>query len=82
RADSIEPTLPPVVWFGLITGAAITIGLIFMLQIRRSGRELLLAALFSALIAFLLFLVWDFDAPFSRGISASAEPFTDLFPRL
>ncbi|KOG59628.1 membrane protein [Streptomyces griseoflavus] len=82
RADSIEPTLPPVVWFGLITGAAITIGLIFTLQIRRSGRELLMAALFSALIAFLLFLVWDFDAPFSRGISASADPFTDLFPRL
>ncbi|MFH8403965.1 DUF4239 domain-containing protein [Streptomyces sp. NPDC018019] len=82
RADSIEPTLPPVVWFGLITGAAITIGLIFTLQIRRSARELLMAALFSALIAFLLFLVWDFDAPFSRGISASADPFTDLFPRL
>ncbi|MFK8844471.1 DUF4239 domain-containing protein [Streptomyces sp. Ac-502] len=82
RADSIEPTLPPVVWFGLITGAVITIGLIFTLQIRRSGRELLMAAVFSALIAFLLFLVWDFDAPFSRGITTSAEPFTDLFPRL
>ncbi|MFD7662576.1 hypothetical protein [Streptomyces sp. NPDC059788] len=82
RAESIDPALPPVVWFGLITGAAITIGLIFTLQIRRSARELLMAGLFSALIAFLLFLVWDFDAPFSRGISASADPFTDLFPHL
>ncbi len=80
RADSIDPTLPPVVWFGLITGAVITIGLIFTLQIRRSARELLMAALFSALIAFLLFLVWDFDAPFSRGITTAADPFTDLFP--
>ncbi|MEF3114801.1 DUF4239 domain-containing protein [Streptomyces chrestomyceticus] len=82
RADSIDPTLPPVVWFGLITGAVITIGLIFTLQIRRSARELLMAALFSALIAFLLFLVWDFDAPFSRGITTAADPFTDLFPEL
>ncbi|WP_206503049.1 bestrophin-like domain [Streptomyces chrestomyceticus] len=80
RADSIDPTLPPVVWFGLITGAVITIGLIFTLQIRRSARELLMAALFSALIAFLLFLVWDFDAPFSRGITTAADAFTDLFP--
>ncbi|MEU2790429.1 hypothetical protein [Streptomyces sp. NPDC007100] len=82
RADSIAPTLPPVVWFGLITGAVITVGLIFTLQIRRSPRELLMAGLFSALIAFLLFLVWDFDAPFSQGISTSADAFTDLFPGL
>ena len=73
-------TLPSVVWFGLIIGGAITIGVIFTLQIRRSGRELLMAGLFSALIAFLLFLVWDFDAPFSRGIAAGVDPFTELFP--
>ncbi|MFJ6746776.1 hypothetical protein ACIQNI_01090 [Streptomyces sp. NPDC091266] len=80
RADAAGSTLPSVVWFGLIIGAAITIGLIFTLQIRRSGRELLMAGLFSALIAFLLFLVWDFDAPFSRGIAAGVDPFTALFP--
>lgn len=73
--------MPGVVWFGLITGAVITVGLIFTLQIRRSPKELLLAGLFSALIAFLLFLIWDFDAPFGRGvISATAGPFLDLFP--
>lgn len=43
---------------------------------------MILAGLFSALIAFLLFLIWDFDAPYSRGIAASAEPFTTLFPHL
>ncbi|MEU5235702.1 DUF4239 domain-containing protein [Streptomyces lydicus] len=82
RADAADSTLPGVVWFGLITGGAICIGVVFTLQIRRSPRELLMAGLFSALIAFLLFLVWDFDAPFSRGISASADPFLDLFPHL
>ncbi|MFH8568826.1 hypothetical protein [Streptomyces sp. NPDC017993] len=81
RADAAESTLPSVVWFGLIAGGAVTIGVIFTLQIRRSGRELLMAGLFSMLIAFLLFLVWDFDAPFSRGISAGVDPFTDLFPQ-
>ncbi|MFD9865592.1 bestrophin-like domain [Streptomyces alboflavus] len=80
RADSAEATMPGVVWFGLITGGLVTVGLIFALQIRRTARELILAGLFSALIAFLLFLIWDFDAPYSRGITATAEPFESLFP--
>ncbi|MEU9207342.1 hypothetical protein AB0D27_05170 [Streptomyces sp. NPDC048415] len=82
RADSTGATMPGVVWFGLITGAVVTVGMVFALQIRRTPRELILAGLFSALIAFLLFLIWDFDAPYSRGITASAEPFTALFPHL
>jgi hypothetical protein len=82
RAESTGETMPGVVWFGLIAGAVITIGMIFALQIRRTGRELVLAGLFSALIAFLLFLIWDFDAPFSRGLAASADPFLLLFPHV
>jgi hypothetical protein len=80
RASGAEETLPGIVWFGLISGAAVTIGLIFTMQIGRSFRELLLAGLFSALIAFLLFLVWDFDAPFGRSGSESADAFRQLFP--
>ncbi|WP_353946256.1 hypothetical protein ABII15_34780 [Streptomyces sp. HUAS MG91] len=80
RADSTGATMPGVVWFGLITGALVTIGMIFALQIRRTPRELILAGLFSALIAFLLFLIWDFDAPYSRGVAATAQPFLMLFP--
>ncbi|MHC3467494.1 bestrophin-like domain [Streptomyces sp. 7R007] len=82
RADSLGATMPGVVWFGLLTGAVVTIGMVFALQIRRTARELILAGLFSALIAFLLFLIWDFDAPYGRGITASAEPFLNLFPHL
>ncbi|MEU8543679.1 hypothetical protein AB0C52_27430 [Streptomyces sp. NPDC048717] len=82
RGQNAGETMPGVVWFGLIIGALVTVGLIFTLQIRRTGKELLLAGLFSALIAFLLFLIWDFDAPFGRGMAATAGPFTDLFPHL
>ncbi|MHB9857469.1 bestrophin-like domain [Streptomyces sp. YIM S03343] len=82
RADSTGATMPGVVWFGLVSGAVITIGMVLALQIRRTARELILAGLFSALIAFLLFLIWDFDSPYSRGITASAEPFLSLFPQL
>ncbi|MGW1591658.1 bestrophin-like domain [Streptomyces sp. NPDC002386] len=80
RADSTGPTMPPVVWWGLLSGAVITIGMVFALQIRRTTRELVLAGLFSATIAFMLFLIWDFDAPYSRGIAATAEPFLTLIP--
>ncbi|MET8830652.1 hypothetical protein ABZX40_10635 [Streptomyces sp. NPDC004610] len=80
RADSLGATMPGVVWFGLLGGAVITIGMVLALQIRRTPRELVVAGLFSALIAFLLFLIWDFDAPYSRGVTASVEPFLNLFP--
>ncbi|MBB5937816.1 bestrophin-like domain [Streptomyces zagrosensis] len=79
REQSAGATLPGVVWFGLVGGAMVTVGIVFTLQIRRSPRELLLAGLFSALIAFLLFLVWDFDAPFGQSAEDAATPFTDLF---
>ncbi|MBC9713059.1 DUF4239 domain-containing protein [Streptomyces sp. TRM66268-LWL] len=78
RVSAAEPTLPGVVWFGLVAGGVVIVGLIFTLQIRRSARELLLAGVFSALIVFLLFLVWNFDAPFGRYGTESAEPFQEL----
>jgi hypothetical protein len=80
REQSSGATMPGVVWFGLIAGALATVGMIFTLQIRRSARELLMAGLFSALIAFLLFLIWHFDAPLGRGATDSAGPFLSLFP--
>ncbi|MFI9580668.1 hypothetical protein ACIHCQ_02220 [Streptomyces sp. NPDC052236] len=79
RAQNAEATLPGVVWFGLIIGALVTVGLIFALQIGHSRREVMVAGLFSALIAFLLFLVWDFDAPFGRSGTESADAFHQLF---
>ncbi|MEU6733397.1 hypothetical protein ABZ929_09340 [Streptomyces physcomitrii] len=82
RGDSAEATMPGVVWFGLIAGALVTVGMMFALQIRRTPRELILAGLFSALIAFLLFLIWDFDLPYSRDMAASTEPLRELVPRL
>ncbi|BDH06378.1 MULTISPECIES: DUF4239 domain-containing protein [Streptomyces] len=82
RADSTGATMPSVVWWGLLCGAVITVGMVFALQIRRTARELVLAGLFSATIAFMLFLIWDFDAPFSRGIAVTAEPFLTLFPHV
>lgn len=80
RAQNAGPTMPHMVWLGLVVGAALVVGLLFTLQIRRTPRELAMAAMFSALIVFLLFLVWDFDAPFGRSVGDTAEPFTNLFP--
>ncbi|MCI0386908.1 DUF4239 domain-containing protein [Streptomyces sp. CNQ085] len=81
RSQGAEPTLPGVVWLGLVSGAVIAVGMVFALQIQRSGRELALAVMFTALIAFLLFLVWYFDSPFTRGFADPTEAFTTLFPR-
>ncbi|MFR9725516.1 hypothetical protein ACL02R_19425 [Streptomyces sp. MS19] len=81
RVQAAEPTMPVEVWIGLLTGAAVVVGMVFALQIQRSARELVLAGLFSAMIAFLLFLVWHFDAPYARALGDSAtEPYALLFP--
>lgn len=80
REQNAGPTMPRVVWFGLALGAVLVIGLVFTLQIRRSPRELALSVMFTTLIVFLLFLVWDFDAPFGRSVGDATAPFTDLFP--
>ncbi|MFI5643413.1 hypothetical protein [Kitasatospora sp. NPDC051705] len=82
RGQNAGPTMPGVVWFGLISGAVVTVGMLFALQIRRTPRELVLAGCFSALIAFLLFMIWDFDDPFGRSVSVTTQPFVDLFPSL
>ncbi|MFG2907892.1 hypothetical protein ACGF13_22850 [Kitasatospora sp. NPDC048286] len=82
RGQNAGPTMPGVVWFGLIGGAVVTVGMLFALQIRRTPRELTLALCFSVLIAFLLFMIWDFDNPFSRSVSVTTQPFEDLFPEL
>jgi hypothetical protein len=80
RGGLAGSTMPGVVWLGLLGGAALTLGMLFALQIRRSTRELLLSGFFSALVVFLLFLVWHFDAPFARGLADPTGAFTSLFP--
>ncbi|SFC91265.1 DUF4239 domain-containing protein [Streptomyces aidingensis] len=80
RGMSAEPTMPTLVWFGLVLCGAVAVGMVFALQIQRSARELLLAGLFSALITFLLYLIWYFDEPLVRGIGEPTEAFTSLFP--
>ncbi|MFC9337314.1 hypothetical protein ACFT0G_20300 [Streptomyces sp. NPDC057020] len=79
RLDTSGTTLPAALWFGLLAGALVTLGLLYTLQIRRSARELLLATTFSALVVFLLFLVWSFDAPLGHSGTDSAQPLSDLF---
>ncbi|MFJ5262319.1 hypothetical protein ACIQAC_17810 [Streptomyces sp. NPDC088387] len=79
RLDGAGTTLPGVVWFGLVAGGAVTLGLLFALQIRRSVRELMLASAFTALVVFLLFLVWSFDAPYGQSGTDSAQPLRDLY---
>ncbi|MFM9366683.1 hypothetical protein [Streptomyces sp. Da 82-17] len=80
RALDSGSTLGGTVWFGLIVGGLVSVGMLFALQLRRSTRELILAGLFTALISFLLFLVWQFDDPAARDTEGLVEPFTSLFP--
>jgi hypothetical protein len=81
RGQSAGPTMPRVVWIGLFTGGGVVVGMVFALQIQRSPREMVLAGLFSALIAFLIYLVWYFDSPYARALEDASETFSALFPQ-
>ncbi|WP_419997620.1 hypothetical protein [Streptomyces boninensis] len=82
RGLDASPTLPQLVWFGLIAGAIVSIGMVFALQIRRTPRELVLAGLFTALLAFLLGLVWVLNTPYGPGGISMTDGFSELFPSL
>ncbi|NGN70274.1 DUF4239 domain-containing protein [Streptomyces sp. A7024] len=82
RALDAGPTLPQLVWFGLIAGALVSVGMVFALQIRRTKRELILAGLFTALLAFLLGLVWVLNTPYGPGGISMTDAFDELFPSL
>ncbi len=82
RADSTDATMPGVVWFGLIAGAVVTIGMVFALQIRRTKRELILAGLSSRPDRVPALPDLGLRRALQPGDHSLAEPFTALFPHL
>lgn len=80
RGGSTGPTMPPLAWVGSPSGAVVVVGITFALQIQRSLRELVLAGILSALLAFLPYLVWYLDAPCARSLEGVSETFTEPAP--
>ncbi|MFG3227270.1 hypothetical protein ACGF07_21105 [Kitasatospora sp. NPDC048194] len=64
-----------VMWFGLIAGGALTLGLMFLFGIERTRTHLVLATGFTSLIAFVVVLIYALNSPFGGPLGLSAAPF-------
>ncbi|MFD8752921.1 hypothetical protein ACFV0O_18385 [Kitasatospora sp. NPDC059577] len=67
-----------VMWFGLLAGGALTLGLMFLFGIERTGTHLVLAMGFTSLIAFMVVLVYALNSPFGGPLGLSPAPFADV----
>lgn len=67
-----------VMWFGLLAGGALTLGLMFLFGIERTRTHLVLAAGFTSLIAFMVVLIYALNSPFGGPLGLSSVPFADV----
>ncbi|MBD0742281.1 hypothetical protein BG418_12425 [Streptomyces sp. CBMA152] len=79
READVGNGLSPVLWVGLITGAFLTVGFMFLFGVRRSFTHVVMVMGLSALITFIVLLVYQLDRTFSGMFAINATPFTRHF---
>jgi hypothetical protein len=69
RIRAREPSVPPLLWFALFSGAAATLGFTFLFGVKNRLAQLLMTGTLAALIAIMFVVIQGLDSPF-RGSSA------------
>ena len=67
--------LPPLIWWILLCGAAVTIGFTFLFGFQRLELHLITTGLLAITIGLSLFLTYSVDAPFGRGVRVEPRAF-------
>ncbi len=81
RTAAIEPPVPAVLWTGLIVGAVITVGFTFFYDYTRYLPHFLMVSAMTALVAFLLWLVWEMSYPFDGPTGVGPDAFVQVLER-
>lgn len=79
RIFQANDALPPIMWFGLIAGGAVMIGMAFFLYMERAWPQVLMVCVLSALIGCLLFVTMVLNRPFVGPMAIKSESFEALF---
>lgn len=69
RIRAREPSVPPLLWFALFSGAAATLGFTFLFGVKNRVPQLLMTGTLASLIAIMFVVIQGLDTPF-RGASA------------
>jgi hypothetical protein len=78
RLFSVGEGLPEVVWWVLVLGAVLNIGLTYLFAVERLGVHLLLTLALAAFVALLIFLIAAMDHPFLGEFSVGPDAFVAL----
>ncbi|QDQ09550.1 DUF4239 domain-containing protein [Streptomyces spectabilis] len=79
REAAVESGLSPVLWFGLFVGGTLTVAFMFLFGVQRSLTHVVMVMGLSALIAFVVLLIYQLNTPFSGLFAVDATPFTRYF---
>jgi len=69
RILATTPSVPPILWFGLIAGATATLGFTFFFGVQNRIVQLLMTGILAALVTIMFVVIKEFDTPF-RGPNA------------
>jgi tryptophan-rich sensory protein len=73
-----SPSVPPVLWWALTVGAVTMLSFAFLLGTENRWTQLFMTALLAGLIATLLIVIAEFDAPFSGSARISDDGWISL----
>jgi hypothetical protein len=80
REAAASDRMPDLLWVGLILGGVLTVALTFVYGLKQHLSHVAMIMGLTALIGFMMILIFNLDNPFNQGLGASSSAFTDLFP--
>ncbi|MEU8890818.1 hypothetical protein [Streptomyces sp. NPDC048442] len=80
RESDAEQGLSPILWFGLVIGGVLTLAFMFMFGVQRSFMHVVMVMGLAALIAFMVLLIHQLDAPFSGLLAVDSAAYTRYLP--
>lgn len=78
RLQAVDSGLPQVMWFVVLMGAAITIGITWFLWADNQRAHVLLTAFLAVIIALVIFLIFVLDEPLVGRVSVDSSSFEEV----
>jgi len=75
RLTAAGSGMPPLVWPTLILTSAVSVGFLYLFGLERTFPNGLMMATVGGMIGLVLFVIYQVEYPFSRGLSVSPEAF-------